>query len=137
MHFLCRCKRESEREALFDKSTKTLRKWCWHCLEKIQALKHQKIVFPSADQLGDDVWIMTVDGTHNLFKEPTHPTFSQDSSYFSHKKKHAGLDYELGIDLFHSKLIWMNGPFPAGQNDKKIFSVQHSLRWRRASGKSL
>ena len=121
LNFLYRYKRESERESTFDKSPKTLRKWCWYYLEKIQALKNEKIVFP-ADFKETDVWIMTVDGTHALINEPIHSVFSQDSKFFSHKKKHAGLSYELGIHLFESKLIWMNGPYPAGLNDKSIFA---------------
>lgn len=127
LNFLYRYKRESEREAQFDKSPKTIRKWSWYYLMKIQALKASKIVFPSVEELGNDIWIMTVDGTHSLWNEPSHPEFSQDRKAFSHKKKHAGLCYELGISLFESRLIWMNGSFYAGANDKKNF-VDHGLR---------
>jgi len=126
LHFLYRYRTEAEREATFDKSTKTLRKSCWYYLKRIQALKTKKIVFP--DAFGNDVWIMTVDGTHCKTNEPTHTEFSQDDKYFSHKHKNSGLSYELGIDLFRSNLIWMNGPFPAGQNDKGIFAKPGGLK---------
>jgi len=126
LHFLYRYKREAEREGTFDKSRKTLRKQCWHYLQRIQSLKTAKIACPQFH--AEDVWIMTVDGTHCKINEPSHPAFSQDKDYFSHKHKNSGLCYELGIDLFRSNLIWMNGPFKAGQNDNGIFSKAGGLK---------
>jgi len=120
LNFIYRYKRETEREAVFDKSRKTLRKWCLHYLKRIQALKSQKIIFPEFNAA--DVWIMTVDGTHCKVNEPSHPECSMDEKCFSHKHKNSGMSYELGIHLFESKLIWMNGPFPAGRNDNGNFS---------------
>jgi hypothetical protein len=53
----------------------------------------------------------------------------------SHKYAKAGIDYELGISMTTSHLVWMNGPFKAGQNDARIFR-DHGLRDRlRAIGK--
>jgi len=75
---------------------------------------------------------MTVDGTHCKINEPIHPEYSQNEKYFSHKHKNSGLSYELGIDLFESKLMWMNGPFPAGRNDNGNFS-QGGLKAKLAS----
>jgi len=121
LHFLYRYQRECERESTFDSSRKTIRKWCWHYVERIQALKADKIVFPSEDDLIGDDWIMTVDGVHCATNEPGHLIFSMDKKYFSHKKKRVGLCYKLGIALYESKLIWLNGPFPAGRNDNGNF----------------
>ena len=70
---------------------------------------------------------MTVDGTSSIINEPTHPEFSQDEKAFSKKKNHAGYTYELGISLFKPKLIWMNGAFKSGANDKTNF-VQEGLK---------
>jgi hypothetical protein len=117
---------EKQREGSADLSAKTLRKKCWYYARKIQALKGQKIVFPVAYP-DDTVWIMTVDGTHFAINEPRHPELSQDKDYYSHKKNRAGYCYELGMSLTESKLIWMNGPFKAGQNDKTIL-VAHGLK---------
>jgi len=132
LNLLYRCHRETEREARFDKSRKTLRKWSRYYLLKIQALKASKIVFPPVEAFGDDVLIMSVDGTHCLFHEISHHEHSQNREYFSHKKKHAGLCYELGIHLYESKLTWMNGSFPAGQNDRGTFATE-GLRDKLAS----
>ena len=133
LNFNYRYKRECEREAQFDTSPKTLRKYCWYYLLKIGALKSEKIVFPPVEDFGDDILIMSVDGTHSIFYEIAHDEFSQNRPYFSHKKHHAGLCYELGIHLYESKLIWMNGSFPAGPNDKANFMREHGLRDKLAT----
>ena len=92
----------------------------WEMLRKIRALKAKKITWP--DELGnDDIWIMSVDGTHCWIAEPGHLNWSQDSEYYSHKYNKAGINYELGVALASQKLIWMNGPFKAGTNDVSIF----------------
>jgi hypothetical protein len=44
-----------------------------------------------------------------------------DSYYFSHKYGKAGVNYELGILLTKTRLVWMNGPFKAGTNDMAVF----------------
>ena len=72
---------------------------------------------------------MTVDGTHIWIAEPGHEEYSQDSKYFSHKFNKAGVNYELGIAIASGRLLWMNGPFKAGQNDLNIF-VKEGLEQR-------
>jgi hypothetical protein len=89
-------------------------------VEKIQALKAQKIVWPK-EIFGDINFAITVDGTHCWLQKPQHPTWSQDSWYFSHKHGKAGLAYELGISISESKLVWLNGPFMVGKNEVQIF----------------
>lgn len=85
----------------------------------MQALKSQKIVWPNS--FSTDEWGLTVDGTHCWIREPGHPEFSYNPKTYSHKFAKAGLDYELGISLFENQLIWMNGPFEAGNNDMSVF----------------
>lgn len=127
LHFLKSYKTELNRESTFDFSPKTLRKHCWAVLAKIQALKSEQIVFP--EDFGDDVWIMTVDGINFEINEPSNLPVSKDPHMFDHKHNHAGLTYELGVQLFDSKLIWMKGPFKAGEtNDAGRFSVEGGLR---------
>jgi hypothetical protein len=93
----------------------------WDLIEKIQYLKFKKITWPD-DLASEDIWIMTVDGTHVWMYEPGHPEFSQDSEYSSHKFNKAGINYELGIAIASGKLIWMKGPYKAGKNDLQIFT---------------
>ncbi|MEL7338942.1 MAG: hypothetical protein AAGM67_00545, partial [Bacteroidota bacterium] len=115
---------EDDLEADFKLSAKTCRKWLRYYLQKIQALKEVKITWPDVNFWGNDVWIVTVDGTHCWINEPVHPEWSQDRHYYSHKFAKAGLCYELGICIANSRLVWMNGPFKAGVNDAKISRVQ-------------
>jgi hypothetical protein len=34
------------------------------------------------------------------------------------------MNYKLGISISESKLLWMNGPFKAGGNDKKVLKKE-------------
>jgi hypothetical protein len=120
MHHLKRYPTELEREPIFDIDAMQGRDWVWFFLEKVQALKAVKICWPD-DNFGSDIWVVTVDGTHCWITEPRHPEWSQDSRYYSHKFGKAGVGYELGIAIATSRLVWMNGPYPAGDSDLRIF----------------
>jgi len=120
MHHLKRYPTELEREPIFDIDAMQGRDWVWFFLEKVQALKAVKICWPD-DNFGSDIWVITVDGTHCWITKPRHPEWSQDSRYYSHKFGKAGVGYELGIAVATSRLVWMNGPYPAGDSDLRIF----------------
>ena len=117
--------KEYEREATFNISNKTGRNHVWFYIIKVQALKEQKIVWPN--NFGNDEWGLTVDGTHCCIREPIHPEFSYNPKTYSHKFAKAGLNYELGISLWSNRLIWMNGPYVAGMNDKSVL-LEKGLR---------
>jgi hypothetical protein len=134
LHHLKRYPTEYEQEAKFDINIGWGRDWCWFFVEKIQALKVEKIKWPD-DNFGTDIWVLTVDGTHCWIQEPQHPTWSQDSKYFSHKFGKAGVNYELGISLADGHLVWMRGPFKAGLNDVIIFTKKGLKAKLRATGK--
>jgi hypothetical protein len=134
MHALKRYPTEGEREAIFDISKKWGRDKVWYFVEKIQALKAQKIVWPE-DNFGNDIWGLTVDGTHAWIQEPEHATWSQDPEYYSHKFNKAGCNYELGISISECRLVWMNGPFKAGSNDVSIFKKKGLKAKLMATGK--
>jgi hypothetical protein len=102
MHHLKLYPKEYEREAMWDVSEMWGRDWVWYFVEKIQALKEEKITWP--EDFGEDIWILTVDGTHCWIQEPKHPTWSQDKAFFSHKYGKAGVNYELAISLTESRL---------------------------------
>ena len=123
LHFLKRYDVESERALTYKRHRDTVRDRSWYFIERIQALKEEKIRWPEDN---NDTWIMTVDGVHCWCYEPKHPEFSMDTKYYSHKYNKAGLNYELGVSISESRLIWMKGPFPAGTNDKTVFR-EHGL----------
>ena len=112
-HHLRRYPTEHEREAMFDVSPKHGQEWVWFFVNKIRNLKHHKIAWPAA-KFSELKWAISVDGMHCWIAEPKHPHWSQDRTYFSHKYSKAGLNYELGISLEDSHLVWMAGPFRAG-----------------------
>ena len=119
LHSLKRYPTDREREGPWDINSDRGAKLVWYYLEKLQALKAEVIVWP--EDWGDDVWIITVDGTHCWIEEPIHPDWSQDRTFFSHNYNKAGVNYELGISIPHQRLVWMNGPFRAGKSDSSIF----------------
>jgi hypothetical protein len=67
------------------------------------------------------VFLITVDGVHCRVSEPKHPKQSKYPRFYSHKFNQAGVDYELGILVYHNALVWMNGPFPAGDHNINVF----------------
>ena len=64
--------------------------------------------------LCDQRCIISIDGTDCHIWEPKHPTLSQDQTYWSHKFNKAALRYEIGISVYKSKCMWINGPFKCG-----------------------
>ena len=54
---------------------------------------------------------ITVDGTDFPINEPS--PFNR--KWKSHKFGHAGLRYEIGICIQTGWIVWVNGPYPAGQ----------------------
>jgi hypothetical protein len=78
------------------------------------------------------MFIVSLDGMHCCIWEMWHmPIFG----WYSKKFNMAGLAYELGITTFHNKLVWINDPFPAGKNDKKMFTKRRGLISKIPSGK--
>ena len=122
LHTLKRYPTDNEREGPWNMNKHAARNLVWYFLRKIQALKAEVIVWP--ESWGDDIWIITVDGTHCWITEPMHPDWSQDKSFYSHKYNKAGVNYELGVAIAVPRLVWMNGPFKAGKSDVKIFRGQ-------------
>lgn len=124
LHWLYRYPTETERESTWHKCANTVRDACWFYVAKIRALKHEKIVWPArrGHWKKDDKWVMTVDGTHLQILEPGDADVPKDPGYFSFKHHAAGFNYEVGIDLFESRCIWLSGPWKAGvYNDRKMF----------------
>jgi hypothetical protein len=67
---------------------------------------------------------MTVDGTDFLIKEPQ----PFNKMWFGHKYNHAALRYEVAISIFSGEIVWVNGPFPAGEfTDQKIVGLTDGL----------
>ncbi len=118
MNWLSSYKKESEMAGFFHSDDKTLRKHIKKYVDAIAALKEEKIIWDDGD---DEIFLLSVDGVHFRINEPrTEPS----SKWCSHKHKSAGLNYELGISIYKSRLVWINGPFKAAVHDRTIFRTE-------------
>lgn len=133
LHTLRKYPTEIEREAIFDISIRHGRDKSWTYVRKIQALKALKIVWIDCNE----VWIGSVDGQHCWKQEPSNSPWAIDPKHFSFKYNKAGWCYELALALHVSKLIWMNGPFPAGKSDQKIYREEGLQEKLEALGKKM
>jgi len=70
---------------------------------------------------------------HCRFHEVKNATLSKDKKFYSHKFNGPGLAYELALDIWEDRLVWMRGPFKAGKGDYDIF--QEELRKKMPRGK--
>ena len=66
---------------------------------------------------------MTLDGTDFQIWEPRPYCRTGNKIWFSPKFKGAGLQYELGVGIQSSDIVWVNRPYPCGWGpDIKIFN---------------
>ena len=127
IHFLSKYPTELQCEAPIDKCDRTVRKWVWHYIGLFQQMFAIKIVWPDVwnpdrdAALPQTTFIISVDGVHCPIWEPTHPTLSKNTKFYSHKFKGPALDYEIGISLYENKVVWVNDPFKASKYDITIF----------------
>jgi len=128
LHFLRKYPTEDDQEGIFGVCKKTARKWSWYYAGKIQALKTEKIIWPDRwsqpmepHDDASEIIIISVDGVHCRINEPVHPEYPKNHKMYSHKFKTAGLNYEVALSLWENKVVWINGPFQASDNDLIIF----------------
>jgi DDE superfamily endonuclease len=70
-------------------------------------------------RIGDDGsdCLISVDGTHCPFE-------AKGRRWYSHKFKASGVAYEVALCIKTGEIVWLNGPFPAGEyNDLKMFRM--------------
>jgi len=109
----------------------------WRYVFAIRALKEKKIrwIFDEEPYIGDDdYYLVTVDGVHFRIYEPR---FMPSTGWYSCKYNKAGLTYEIACSVYHDKICWINGPFPAGQNDLRIFRKPNGLLSKIPDGKKV
>lgn len=134
LHFLKKYDTEEDSASMFRMNDNYVRKYKWLYIDKIRALIVEVVKWP--DFHDDDIWVVTVDGTHFRSEEPAHPDFPKDTAAFSFKHHCAGFNYEVGLSLWESKLIWFKGPFLAGEyNDLKIFTEAGLMEKLKSTGK--
>ena len=97
----------------------------WQWVRIIAALKKHKVIWPS-DRYNDpesQIFIVTVDGVDfRCFENRRHATLPYNKGEYSKKFNHSALKYEIAIDCYTSKIVWLNGPFRGGEHDANIFN---------------
>ena len=76
-------------------------------------------------------WVLSVDGTHCRVQEPRS---QPDKDWYSHKHHKPCVAYEIGVDLFYSKIVWMSGPHKGGESDLVIFRKDEGLKAKIQNG---
>lgn len=95
----------------------------WGWIEDFAMLSFQKIMWPGEyNDPNHPHFICSVDGVDFITYERQHPEFPIDKTTMSHKFKHGAVKYEVAIDVFKSKVVWISGPYKGGVHDKVIFS---------------
>lgn len=105
----------------------TFRKWTKPWVIAISNLSMELIDFDMRFEGHWHYWSFCVDGKHCPINEPS-PFWT---GWYSHKFNAAGLAYEIATAVTTGKIIWVNGPFPAGKfPDDKIFrrDLAHLVR---------
>ena len=138
-HWLTDYCKEKSLERLTGWCDKTVRSRLKLMVHRIAALKEHVIIWPAAwntPSANTPTYLVSVDGTHCPIHEPTlgHP-FSKNTRYYSHKFQRSALAYEVALDIFTNRIVWINGPFPAGTHDPDIFVLPNGLRSRIPAGK--
>jgi hypothetical protein len=124
---------ESNHAGHWKLSENTAREYSWMYTRAFQQLKEHKIKGWACHD-PDNVFIASLDGIHCLISEVRS---NPDKKWFSHKYKKAGVVYELAISIFRGSLVWINGPFPAGQSDLAVFRKPDGLKSKIPEGKRI
>jgi hypothetical protein len=91
-------------------------------IQRIEALKVKKIKWDDEiDNRNAPTFFMTVDGTDFREEEKPHPLYHRDEKQYTVKFKRCGCKFEIGISVWKSQVLWVNGPFRGGKPDKEIF----------------
>ena len=92
----------------------------WHWVQMIASIKDEVIIFPNWVE-NQQIFLLSVDGVDFRLWEKRHPTLPYDRREYSKKFNHGALKYEIGIDIFRSKVVWLSGPHRGGRPDAEIF----------------
>ena len=120
LFFLKSYKKGVNNEMILKKSTTTIRKWAaFHSL-RISNLTCHKICWPEEE--GEVITIGTIHcpATCCTKHQIEHP----GRRYHSNRTRSHAFAYEIAISSYESKVVWKNGPFPAGLPDANIHETR-------------
>jgi hypothetical protein len=115
---------------------KTIEKYVWQYTWAVEALAQTKVVWPfeEGDDMPKEIFLATVDGVHFKVYEMRQ---TPNKNMKSPKSGGAAVAYELAISIWNGKLVWINGPFPAGETDIVIFQKPGGLKSKIPANKRL
>ena len=96
-------------EGYWGLSPKTVRDHLKRYTKMIQSLKPNKITFDGWGN--DEIHIISVDGCNFRTQEFR---LDPNSKWYDHKSHSSGVKYEFALAIRSNRLVWINGPFPAG-----------------------
>jgi hypothetical protein len=124
LNFLKTYAKENIRSALFEHiNVKKLRELCWYYVDRIAALREEKIKWPE-DHEWDTIFIASVDGTHAFTNEPRDPNVRKNPKWYSHKDNNPGINYEIALHLWTQQVIWAKSWDPASVHDLTVFRME-------------
>ena len=97
----------------------------WRWIEKMALMMPSRIHWlESLDDPAGFPFVVTVDGVDCKINEirNDHPEFPFDPKLHSHKFKSAAWKYEIAVAIHSNNIVWVNGPWKGGRNDKTVLS---------------
>jgi len=99
----------------------TYRTWTWYFVKQVQGLKSDVISldnrFKGLPLEVETNCFISVDGTDCSIYEP----WPFNTKMYSHKTNGPGFTYEVGVCILTRHIVWVAGPFKAGDHDGVIF----------------
>ena len=95
----------------------------WNSIGMIASLKFSVIIWPTEryDDPNTPIFIVSVDGVDFKCTEKQHQDLPYDRQWWSQKFSKAAIKYEIAIDVYKSKCVWVSPPHRGGKHDKTIF----------------
>ena len=70
------------------------------------------------------IFLASVDGVHCRIQEPRKVP---DKKWFSHKSNGPALTYQIVLALRENKVLFISGPYPAGESDIQVFGKDDGI----------
>ncbi len=87
-----------------------------------------------ARQIDNTIFLASIDRTHCRIYEPR---VTPSAEWYSHKFHKPAVVYEIGLDIYESRVVWTNGPFTAGQSSLAVFHKPGGFKTMVPFGKKL
>lgn len=108
----------------------------WHWVKIVAGLKAKVISWPEeVYNSSTRRFLLTVDGVDFKTYEVSTEEYNVDRQTFSQKHGHGAVKYEIGVDAYEPKIVWIHGPYKAGTHDKTIFEDVGGLLEKIPEGK--